>query len=230
MSSVVVAISGPFGTFETQSLLWRLLYWAGVIGVSIPIGILSRTFWSQIIAPYPDWVEDVAAVGTMALVFGPLIVGFNISLIENTVYKAIGWPTVSLLTFIIGMGLVTMRRWAQAELQPIDVTRPRDRLLDRIDAPVGVRLARVTSDNHHIRILTDDGAEYRILMRLRDAVAEIDVEAGLCIHRSHWVATNRVQGVTDTDGKEAVRLICGTTIPIGPKFRPELVSAGVLPA
>jgi DNA-binding LytR/AlgR family response regulator len=49
-------------------------------------------------------------------------------------------------------------------------------------------LSRISSDDHDIRVITNDGEEYRLLMRLRDAVAEIDLEPGLCVHRSHWVA------------------------------------------
>jgi DNA-binding LytR/AlgR family response regulator len=49
-------------------------------------------------------------------------------------------------------------------------------------------LSRISSDNHDIRVITNDGEEYRLLMWLRDAVAEIDLEPGLCVHRSHWVA------------------------------------------
>jgi hypothetical protein len=64
----------------------------------------------------------------------------------------------------------------------------KDQLFNRFPADNGARLSRISSDNHDIRVITNDGEEYRLLMWLRDAVAEIDLEPGLCVHRSHWVA------------------------------------------
>jgi hypothetical protein len=64
----------------------------------------------------------------------------------------------------------------------------KDRLFNRFPANNGARLSRISSDNHDIRVITNDGEEYCLLMRLRDAVAEIDLELGLYVHRSHWLA------------------------------------------
>ncbi|WP_375280297.1 LytTR family DNA-binding domain-containing protein [Pseudooctadecabacter sp.] len=228
-ASIVVAISGPFGTFEAHGLAWRLAYWGTVIGCSIPIGILCRTFWEQVLSASDQWVKDLVVIGTLALIFGPLVVGFNIWLTGERTYNSVALPLASLVTFCVGLGLVTIRRWIH-DSHPQQVARKRDRLLDRIGAPEGRRLAHVCSDNHHIRIYTDDGTEYRILMRLRDAIAEIDVEEGLCTHRSHWVAQFKIDRVDALSGKEVVRMTCGTPVPIGPKYRPELISAGVLGA
>lgn len=228
-ASVVVAISGPFGTFEAHGLAWRLAYWSTVIGISIPIGILCRAFWEQVLATSDQWVKDLFVIGTLALIFGPLVVGFNIWLTGDRTYNSVSWPMASLVTFCVGLGLVTIRRWIHESI-PQHVVRKRDRLLDRIGAPEGRRLAHVCSDNHHIRIFTDDGTQYRILMRLRDAIAEIDVEEGLCTHRSHWVAQFCIDSVDAHSGKEVVRMTCGTRVPIGPKYRPELINAGVLGA
>ena len=81
-----------------------------------------------------------------------------------------------------------------------------------------------------MRIATDDNAEHRVLMRLRDALSEIDVEQGMCVHRSHWVATNMIEKFDTVDGKEVVRLKCGREVPVGKKDRPELVKAGIIAA
>jgi hypothetical protein len=64
----------------------------------------------------------------------------------------------------------------------------KDRLFNRFPANNGARFPRISSDDHDIRVITNDGEEYRLLMRLRDAVAEIDLELGLYVHRSHWLA------------------------------------------
>lgn len=220
-------MAGPFGTFETQPFSWRLVYWTVVIGVSIPIAFACRLFWRQVIGGEPALIEDILVIGTMSAIFGPLVVGFNIWLAGPAATTSIGWPLATIVTFLVGLGIVVIRRWMQSTNAPHVA---RDRLLDRIGAPQGVRLARVSSDNHHIRIVTDDGKEYRILMRLRDAVAEIDVEDGLCVHRSHWVALAQIEKIDFDSGKEIVRMPCGARVPIGPKYRGDLVDHGIIAA
>ncbi len=230
VTSVVVALAGPFGTFESRPLLWRLGYWSCVIGASIPIAFACRLFWKNTLEDPNPLVEDMLVIGTMSVIFGPLVVSFNVWLVGPDVETVMSWPLATVVTFFVGLGIVALRRLSQDP--PSEPPKPlaRDRLLDRIGAPEGVRLARISSDNHHIRITTDDGVEHRILMRLRDAVDEIDVEPGMCVHRSHWVATAHIAAVVDQDGKEMVRMPCGGVVPVGPKYRVNLVGAGVLAA
>ncbi|SLN49786.1 LytTR family DNA-binding domain-containing protein [Pseudooctadecabacter jejudonensis] len=230
ITTFVVALSGPFGTFETQTFAWRLVYWGCLIAVAILIALAWRLFWRQILAARPEWVEDVAVILSLGLTFGPLVVEFNSWLTGGLSVTSLSWHMTVGITICVGAGILVLRRW-MAPTAPAGSAAPsRDRLLDRIDAPDGVRLTRISSDNHHIRICTDDGAEYRILMRLRDALGEIDVEPGLCTHRSHWVALRWIILVDETGGKPVVRTTCGSSVPVGPKYRGELVNAGLLAA
>jgi len=76
--------------------------------------------------------------------------------------------------------------------------------------------------------MTLDGAEHRILMRMRDAVQEVDVEPGLWVHRSHWVANAAIVEVSRDGTREILTLTCGSEIPVGPKYRDNLIHAGVI--
>jgi DNA-binding LytR/AlgR family response regulator len=91
-------------------------------------------------------------------------------------------------------------------------------------------LLRISSDNHHIRVISNDGEEHRLLMRLRDAVAKIDLEPGLYVHFSNWVARSKIVRVVRQSGREVVELASGETVPIGLKYRPDLITAGVISA
>jgi len=229
VTSIVVALSGPFGTFEARPLGWRLGYWAVVIGTAIPISLMCRIFWQEVLDRKGSWLEDFLTIGFLSVVFGPGVVRFNVWLAGPSTTTVMGWEVATLVTFLVGLSIVALRRAVQhSSLR--ETVQQRDLLLDRIGAPLGARLSRVSSDNHHIRVMTDDGREYRVLMRLRDAIAEITVEKGMCVHRSHWVAEEMIVRGGLENGKEVVKLKCGNSLPVGPKYRVNLVRTGVLAA
>lgn len=231
--TLVAAWAGPFGTYSSQPFLSRLGYWGFLIGTSVPIGRAAQLFWRQTLDSKPQWVQDLLAVLTMMLVFGPLLVAFNSWMTGPLNHSGMDWRLSLSAIFLIGVSTLGVERLVRATISPVVSQGPskrRDRLLDRIDVADDVRLAHVSSDNHHVWIATNDGAEHRILMRFRDAVTEIDVENGVCVHRSHWVSLRQIQSIELRDGKEVVRMKRGTLIPIGAKYRPHLVETGAIAA
>lgn len=227
-TSLVVAISGPFGTFVTRSFLWRLAYWGGLIAVAIVLAMALRVIFRAWFKNRSEVLEDFSVAASLSVIFGSGVVLLNRSLAQSDADMVMDVTGTIAVTFAISVSIIFLRRWMQG---PLYAMRPaRDRLLDRINAPAGVRLARVSSDNHHIRITTDDGEEFRILMRLRDALAEIDVEPGVSIHRSHWLALYQIAAVENHDGREVVLMLCGDAVPIGPKYRSNLVNCGIITA
>lgn len=225
MSSVFVAAAGPFGTFGTHPFWWVLLYWAALIGIAIVLGILFRVFFRIYMSGLKPWGEHVAAAAALALVFGPMILWVNRSLTGDASPGGLGLVHCIAVVFAMAISTVILRRVMTLGDDP-QVTVAQDKLLQRLSLPDDVRIKAVSSDNHHIRILTDDGQSHRILMRLRDAVNEIDRELGFCIHRSHWVAQDAIERLHQQDGREVVVLSCGAQLPVGPKYRDNLVRSG----
>lgn len=233
MTSVVAAFAGPFGTFDSQSFVWRLVYWSSVIGASIPIAIAARVFWTEILGESSLWIQDVLVAATMTFTFGSLLAFVNVLLVGMVNHQTVDWRLALCATFLISMTAIIVGNVVRASIEQnvaTPATQKRDRLLARLDVAQGIRLVKVSSDNHHVRILTSDGTEHRLLMRLRDAVVEIDFEIGCCVHRSHWVARNEIERVTFIDGKEVVVMRGGQTVPVGPKYRPRLIEAGAIAA
>ena len=230
LTSIVVALSGPFGTFDSHTFLWRLVYWSALIATAIFIAIFFRAIWRQILRGGSETREDLAVAISLSLVFAPMIVALNRVVGGPGANSTMGVWTVMGCVLAIAAGTIAFRRAVGESPVFPPTSTARDRLLWRIPVDETVRLARVYSDNHHIRVITSDGSEHRLLMRLRDAVAEIDVEPGFCVHRSHWVAKASIVGVKKSDGRDVVELPCGGTVPIGPKYRPNLIEAGMITA
>lgn len=228
VTSVVLALAGPFGTFIALSFLWRVLYWSGLVAAAIVLAVTLRAVWRAILTGGSILREDVAVAVSLAVIFGPLIVMVNSHFGGDGMGVAVAIVNV---LCIAACSIAVRHTWERQAAARIAHARPaRDRLLKRIPDLKTQRLSRISSDNHHIRIITDCGAEHRLLMRLRDAVEEIDVEPGMCVHRSHWVALSAIAKVAREGNREMVELIDGDRLPIGPKYRENLIEAGVINA
>ena len=89
----------------------------------------------------------------------------------------------------------------------------RPRFLDRLPANVGSPLLCLSMEDHYVRAHGPAGSAL-ILMRMRDAVAELDGLPGLQVHRSWWVAGDAVQRVETQDGRIRLRLVNGMSVPV----------------
>lgn len=88
-------------------------------------------------------------------------------------------------------------------------------------------LYAISSEDHYLRVHTSLGEEL-ILMRLADAVRELEGAGGLQVHRSWWVAN---EGVTDekrVDGRSFLVLPTGTEVPVSRSYRSKAKDAGLI--
>ncbi|MFN7164081.1 MAG: LytTR family DNA-binding domain-containing protein, partial [Hyphomonas sp.] len=70
--------------------------------------------------------------------------------------------------------------------------------------------------------------EELILMRLADAVRELDGSGGLQVHRSWWVAAAAVRDVKRQGGKVSLVLPSGKEAPVSRTFMADARAAGLL--
>lgn len=75
-------------------------------------------------------------------------------------------------------------------------------------------------------MLTDRGKTL-LLLRLSDAINETAGEAGVQIHRSHWVALAAVSKVVRAQGKLFVELPDGRRLPVSRSFLAAAREAGI---
>jgi len=78
----------------------------------------------------------------------------------------------------------------------------------------------VSSEDHYLRLHTSKGADL-ILMRLSDAVVELEGLEGAQTHRSWWVARDAVEGSRRDGDKVFLTLKGGIEAPVSrPNVRP----------
>jgi DNA-binding LytR/AlgR family response regulator len=106
--------------------------------------------------------------------------------------------------------------------------RPSVRFLERLPAKLrGGQVWAVEAEDHYLRLHTSKGQDL-ILMRLADAVAELDGIEGMQVHRSWWVARDAVANIARGDGRAELTLQDGSKVPVSRTYARVLREKGWL--
>jgi DNA-binding LytR/AlgR family response regulator len=98
--------------------------------------------------------------------------------------------------------------------------------LERFPAGLrGAALYAVEAEDHYLRLHTSQGADL-ILMRLSDAIAELEGIEGAQTHRSWWVARGGVEDARRGDGRATLTLRDGAIVPVSRTYVRALRQAG----
>ena len=88
------------------------------------------------------------------------------------------------------------------------------RFLERLPPRLrGADLWAVSAEDHYLRVHTSKGQDL-ILLRLSDAIAELEGLEGAQTHRSWWVAKGAIADAKRGDGAAAIHLPDGTQAPV----------------
>lgn len=229
----IAAAAGVFlafvGAMETSALpLWRrLLYWTplmmagGVLGHVMAI-FVGRISWARV----NPWVFGAVltlalavpstlavwaytslmfgggrmSLGALPVLFGSVLV---ISAAMTALMVALNWP-----------GRVTHAPPPGAAAAPV-------RFLERLPPKLrGAALYAVSAEDHYLRLHTSKGSDL-LLMRLADAIAELDGLEGAQTHRSWWVARDAVETARREGDRVVLTLKGGAEAPVSrPNVKP----------
>ncbi len=226
---VVLALTGAFGMDEV-SLAFRLVYWTTVMLIGAAWGhVCSRAVERFVDFDRRPWL---AVLLLTTVISGPLSV--MVWAVTTRFFddgQALAWERltyflgpVTLVTGVLSaLNIFLSRTPAQTHAAP-DATPPR--FLDRLPPKLrGATLRAVQSEDHYLRLHTDRGSDL-ILMRLSDAVAELEGLEGARTHRSWWVARDAVRGVRRGDGRATLLLEGGLEAPVSRRYARALRVAG----
>lgn len=223
--AVIFALLGPFGTFEAMRFAGRLLYWfvllaAAEICLRITNGLMLR-FFSGLGHVTNLTVKAISFI----VIFSPTAWGLSSFFAEGLLSFA------GFLPFAINVaGLACVFAVLTFFLMPIaEIPQtPRARLYDRLPLQTDATILRLTAKDHYVEIFLGDGNSHRVLMRLTDAIGEMDGTLGYCTHRSHWVVAAHVKSSLREGSREFVILTDGTKVPISKTYRANVQVANLL--
>ncbi|NML06692.1 LytTR family DNA-binding domain-containing protein [Sphingomonas sp. G-3-2-10] len=241
IAAVLLALTGAFGTYAI-GLVPRLAYWllvmesGALIGMGVTTGMMAWGGLSR-----RPWVEGFAITLLIALphtlvVIGSSIAFFNLGRIGlGTILVFFGFvwvitATVTAVNIAIEKPAAAPAppgSLAAAEPAPPEPAAPlRPRLADRL--PPHLRespIVALQAEDHYLRVHTEAGSDL-ILLRLTDAMAELEGLDGARTHRSWWVARAAIRAVDRRDGRAELTLSGGITAPVSRSELPRLRDAG----
>ena len=238
LGCVFFALARPFDSSAGMSFGDRLSFWIPLFvfafaTIAVSHGIVVHGMRVQNLV-----AARIASYLVFSGIFTPLIYGF---LLFGNVKLGIDDVSFSVLASWVLMtaGICT---WVFALMNPErvlaivneDIAEDKSappRLLLRLcrSDDDTVEITRLTVNDHYVVVGLTDGTEQRLLMRLADAIAEMDDVQGYTTHRSHWVSRSHVVGVVFEGKREMLELSSGVRVPISRTYRPVLVAAGVIP-
>lgn len=108
-----------------------------------------------------------------------------------------------------------------------DSARGPAKLLAVLSPRLGREVLALQGEDHYVRVHTPLGSEL-LLMRLRDAVTDLEGLAGEQVHRSWWVAREAVASCRANGRRLSLTLTNGLEVPVSREAAPRLRRAGWL--
>lgn len=227
-AAVFLALSGAFQT-QAAGLPIRLAYWlvlmlAGTLWSTFLVRVLVRAPW---LAGRP-WLALVVLTVITSLpytvvVWAMTLLLFGVRLDPKLLPSFVG--PVFVVSMAMG-GLNLLAGWRPRETHQAPAGAAPPRFLDRLPGKLkGAELYAVQSEGHYLRLYTSKGSDL-ILMRLSDALAELEGLEGAQTHRSWWVAKAAVEGAARSDGRASLSLRGGIEAPVSRSYSRALREGG----
>ncbi len=232
-SFIVATVAAPLlaimGAFNTGSIpiLPRLLYWLILMESGALIGLAINMLADSLPAlKNRRWLKGAFISVGIALPLSLMAIGLSGLFFETTVPGLEGLLIFFLLVLMvcvtitaITMALDVVRQQPDTETpsptaQPSEPVPAAQRLLDRLPAPHRAGpIHALEAEDHYLRVHTAHGSTL-VLMRISDAMAEIEGIDGAQTHRSWWVARSAVEAVDRGDGRATLQLTGGVSAPV----------------
>lgn len=227
--AAVLTIVGPFGTADRMALLPRAAYWLVIVATTYAAGFGTDTLLRPRLPHRVAMVVNPLATG---LIVTATVVVVNVIALgqspgaEDWLITTVTIYAIAVIVSAAVQAVISSLRQAEPGAEAEDTPPPA--LLDRLTLEKRGPLVALSVEDHYVRVRTTQGEEM-ILMRLSDAIRETAPEAGLRVHRSHWVATGQVKAARRAGDRAILTMAHGGDIPVSRSHMQALKAAGLLP-
>jgi DNA-binding LytR/AlgR family response regulator len=217
-SAMAVGLAGPFGMTTTQpEPLMRIAHFF-VTSVGMATLTIGMSMGIARLRP-PLGVWALGAGAALAAVPGAFLVHASLRVFSPASLDQVSWTGLLLQTLAMNLilalfawrllgGRLEARRVAEV------VRESAPGLSQRLPAELrSAPVLALRAEDHYLRVFTARG-ETLIHMRIGDAEQLLAAEDGVRTHRSFWVARRSFQSVERADGRMALVLTDGKTIPV----------------
>jgi hypothetical protein len=217
---VLLGFAGPFAAHPPLDAPIRYAFWIGMVFAGYAAALAAEKLVPEpsFSRPEPRLVA-VALASALPLTF---VAAWVIPLMRpGHVYAPLQLPALFGAVAVVQLAITfTLLRKSSASTRPPSApdrnrsgSFPRA-LLSRLPNRLGEEIVALEAEDHYLRIHTVLGSDL-VLMRLSDAVAAIEPDLGLQVHRSWWVAHDAICEIMRTEQRSHLQLRNGLLVPVG---------------
>ncbi len=213
---LILTLSGPFGTLDHYNALERLAYWGIVTPVTYVLasGVATLVTVALKRKSLNDWLAYMIGGSVAGIIVGIFVWLFGLFLDQSFGQSVSGLAKVMTYTIPITIAVTMLFKLSETKSDDKSQTTSDEiRFFDRIPKNLGRDLISLNSQDHYIKVTTSLGSDL-ILMRLSDAIIELEGHDGIQSHRSWWVAKQHVAAIKTVSGKKMIELKNGDFVPI----------------
>ena len=232
---VFLAVLGPLGT-DAAPLLTRFAYWLSLAEIGAAFGIVTNIALRRVLDPGEKRVLSVAVATGAAITLPVTVVVFEVTRLFFPANGGLGGlraggDLLGFLPPVLAISVALSLVNALADRRPVHTRPPqpdappvrfKERLPPRLK---DAEIYAVQAEDHYLRVHTSRGADL-ILMRLSDAVVELDGLEGAQTHRSWWVARKAVRGARRLHARAILVLPGDIQAPVSRTFARALRTEG----
>ena len=220
--SLILGLSGPFGTFESLPLLARITYWGITVGVTYTVGLYFVSLFGMMLpSRWPILVIDVLSGALAGIPVALTVTLINMAWFSDySLVTSNNSPSIALLLFycivIAGTVSVLIGQFGGLTETPQSKSNPVP-LLDRLPFEKRGDLVSLQAQDHYVMVTTTKGAEL-IFMRISDAMKEVGTTQGFQTHRSYWVAQAQITAGKQQGERGILTLTTDDEIPVSRSY------------
>lgn len=206
---------GPFRSQEAMTTGPRMVFWIGLVTT----GYLLAAAGFQLAGDRPrEMLPRAIAVAIVSALPQTFIVSWALLQIRpGRIIAVANLPMLFVSVLAIQAIIVAIQLWlsskraggrtAEATEQPSPMAQ------GRLARSLSGDLVALEAEDHYVRLHHSSGSTL-ILHRFSDALAEVDPNSGIQVHRGWWVARKSVAGTFMRGGKRWLKLTNDLEIPV----------------
>lgn len=213
IATLFLTFSGAFGTMD-EPLPMRLGYWGLLIGGGYVWGSFVAGWFFRAPARRTGHLWGDAALATLIMSIPYTFVVWAVTrAMLATALPIHGLPYLFGPVVLISAAITALNVMVEAPRVTEAGPEP-PKFLERLPLKLrGAEVWAVEAEDHYLRLHTSKGQDL-ILMRLADAVSELEGIEGAQVHRSWWVARDAIAGARRGDGRATLTLKDGSEAPV----------------
>ena len=224
---VFLSYVGAFGTgglpFMLRSAYMVLVAWSGVLLGMASSRVVGFCRWTQGRLWIQTPLSGLLMTPPMTLVVwgGTWVIGRGEPVRDLPIYA---FNSLIMCLVMTAVAAALNRTRKVVEVAGPSAAPPK--FLERLPLKLrGAEVWAVTAEDHYLRLHTSKGQDL-ILMRLSDAIAELEGIEGAQVHRSWWVARDAVTDAERGDGRAILTLRDGSKVPVSRTYAKVLRERG----